>query len=974
MEIPQLVLTEMSKERLGVLNAQNLRFNARYTAPSELHFFVPSRYEDFGGNPEGYLYDEIRELRLIYVPNIGWFQLWRVEEKSDGIKVYKECAAYSIETMLTQKLIKELEGEFQLVNLVQQERSLMHVLLPHIPDWEIGHIDGSLLNRQRSISITSSSLYAGLVNDIANAFGCIFVFDYQNFRINMYDITREFPDTQIYLSHDNLIKNSTAKVLTDDIITCLHVRGDASSGVQLDIAGVNPTGNDLLVDVSYFKSRMSPGLLAALNAYENLHHTLQTQYSNLLVQLHTLNGNLQLLRNNPPSYNVVFSNDNPVTGQASIQPALDSASGLSSLEAIHRALDGVKQIRIESNNMPFLDIAAQMELVEPMIAARRNSITNVENQIANIQSQLNAIVAQLNMQSHFTSAQWQELNRYFIFSVYTEKSMTVTDLTTATERQQIQQELKELGELYLRRASHPSYEFTIDAVNFYALEEFEPFHTLSLGETITLDLDFYIVKPLLLGVDLDFENPANFRLHYANRHTLDSDFSQIDYLISQSGASRAISFNLNRIQEMTRNSDAVNSFINGSLDLSRNELITSPRRTAITMDEYGLRARSYDWSTDRLLPYESWLTGSQLAFSNNNFRVSANLAVGRIQSPSGGGTIFGVVAGALVGNQIIGNNLHLETEARGFGDNPQMIMNENGVRINNASLEMTRQQAGVTNQIILDPLRGFEILRNNEQQVFIGADGNVNFRGRILGGSINIANGAFIVEVDGTVSITRGTLNIGNGRFQVDQAGNVTMQSGHFVGGRIQIGGTIIDEDWFWNVDRWVYSAFSRARLDNTCIYLGDIDAPQIVGQLIANQISAGSINTGHISALGIDAAQANIFNLNADNITVGVLRGILIEGVEIRGATLTGATTFAEELFSLAGITTSSLLATSNVLFQGSLRVEGNAHFDGGVTFANRPTFGGRSLITENDLAWESGQLRDLIGALESRVAALEA
>jgi len=277
------------------------------------------------------------------------------------------------------------------------------------------------------------------------------------------------------MDYDNLIEYSTIDVKVQDIVTVLNVLGGTSSGIQLDVAGVNPAGNSTLINVDYFLDRMSDGLRQAWLAYRSLFNSLQGQYSSLLVQLHTLNGQRQNLINQPPTYQVTFPNNNPVTGVATITPPLNSASGLNQLLSIRHALEGIKQVRIESGNVPFADVAARIAQVDPMIADRRIAITNVETQITSVQNQLSNITSQLNVRSNFTDAQWVELNRYFIEDTYQNDSFITTDLTTPTERQEIQQELFDTADRVLHRASHPAFEISVDAVNFLALPEFQDF-------------------------------------------------------------------------------------------------------------------------------------------------------------------------------------------------------------------------------------------------------------------------------------------------------------------------------------------------------------------------------------------------------------------------------------------------------------------------------------------------------------------
>ncbi|HAQ40823.1 MAG TPA: hypothetical protein DCM73_08320 [Clostridiales bacterium] len=108
-ELPTLILCEIGKERLCSLFAINISMNLNYTNVSELRFKVPHTID---GEPYRY-YDEVKELRLIYIKDIGYFQIYDIQEVSDGIVTYKECVAYSAESMLQSKRITNLEGTYK---------------------------------------------------------------------------------------------------------------------------------------------------------------------------------------------------------------------------------------------------------------------------------------------------------------------------------------------------------------------------------------------------------------------------------------------------------------------------------------------------------------------------------------------------------------------------------------------------------------------------------------------------------------------------------------------------------------------------------------------------------------------------------------------------------------------------------------------------------------------------------------------
>jgi hypothetical protein len=378
---------------------------------------------------------------------------------------------------------------------------------------------------------------------------------------------------------------------------------------------------------------------------------------------------------------------------------------------------------------------------------------------------------------------------------------------------------------------------------------------------------------LLLEVSINFENLTDFKLVYANKHTLDSDFSLIDFNSNTINATNTISFDLVRLEAMKRQHDEVTQFINGALDASRNELISSPSRTAITIDELGLRARSYNWNTGQPTGLEAWLTGSQLAFSDDSF-TTARLALGRVNlHGSAGGSAYGLVADVVVGTLLAGNELHIRNKNNNFR------LDETGAWLDNANFTITRTQGGVTNRIVLDPIEGFAIFRGNERQIFLDANGNAVFRGQIIGGSINI-NSRFMVDSNGNVTITQGSIDLGGGRFRVDSNGNVTASNA-------TIQGTINS------------STINGGSILGSFVNIGNGAAViNSNGNAVFNDIhirNRSTYNVGNFLGGGngfrVDE-NGNVFARNAyieGDIFASTVRGCIITGTTVNGGTING-------------------------------------------------------------------------------------
>ena len=970
MEIPQLVLCELSKEQLCVLYATNLDFKLNFNDISSVSFNIP---KTINGEPYRH-YDEAQELRLIYVKDLGYFQIVKVCKSFDGMVDCKECEAYSVQAMLGSKRITGLAGEFVLWNPVDKERSLMHLLLPQAPSWSIGTVDAALTTRQRSVKIDDQDLYSMLTNNFYEIFEALFIFDYENYVINIYDARKDFKDTDAYLDTHNVIKDYQIDVQTDRIVTAVRVIG----GDGIDISGVNPNGTDTLYNVDYYIDRMTPGLQSALAAYKVKYNSYRQMYSDLLVEQKNASAEVNRLQSNAPQYDVSYTFNED--GTARITPDLTSDSGLRQLEGLRANLENVRAARIQHGNIPYTDVNALIAVVDPMIEAKEQAIASAELDRDEIAYRISSIVEELRMRDNFTDEQWVELNEYFIYDTIQENAFIITDVMSQEEKQAVRLELLEHGELILNKTCYPTYLYKISSVNFFALPEFKDLQNeIELGAHFTLKVDDnYAVKPMFLGVRTNFRSQCD--LVFGNKTKVNDgfDFSAFRQAVSMG---TSISFDRVKIEAMKGQSDEVAEFIHGSLIAATNNIKSTKDYTTATINEDGIRLRQYDKGAMNQTPYEAWLTGSMFAFSDDNFH-SSKMALGRIEAPGGtGGSVYGVVGEAICGTILAGNELHIANKNNNFR------LTEDGCFLENANMTITKTQGGVENKIVLDPVEGFAIYAGPSRQVYLGADGKVHFVGEISGGSINI-NNRFLVDqygymtasgatIQGTIqsstinggSIIGSQISIGNGAFTVNSGGYATCQDIH-----IRNTSTLDLGNYNGNQNGLtVVNGILKAR---GAVFEGTIQASKIIGNTISGgtitgaEINGGTVKAGRYYALSTTPGVAGRFYLE-----IGEQYGDLTlkkENFEvfqvyddIGGATI--------KLYQNAIMTTD---------YTGSSSLKGNWEYNGSEVATKADISDGGAIETRvsalernvADILGGVSRIEARISGLEARVSALEA
>lgn len=156
--------------------------------------------------------------------------------------------------------------------------------------WQIGHVDSSIANLERSFSVDNQNVYAFLHTDVSTAFRCIFDFDTASKLINVYDIETVGDDTNIYMSFDHFVKQINVSPSTENMYTVFNVAGADSLG----IVNVN-FGSNKVIDITWPMSMLDTDLQSRYYRYLEYRESLRQsyidcsfQYAELLIQMNAI--------------------------------------------------------------------------------------------------------------------------------------------------------------------------------------------------------------------------------------------------------------------------------------------------------------------------------------------------------------------------------------------------------------------------------------------------------------------------------------------------------------------------------------------------------------------------------------------------------------------------------------------------------------------------------------------------------------
>jgi len=798
---PDYILCKANGERIGIIPCTDKTFVQNFNAYDEITF---STYMYMDGKRNPY-YDNIVGLQHIELPNIGRFVINDISVHSEATNFeYKECKALSAEILLAQKYlelfiinmgtVESIDG-VRFYHQADPSKSLLHLILEKYPDWEIGHVDESLMGLERCFEIDRQDVYTTLMNDISEAFQCIFLFDTFHHRINVYEENKVGEDTNIFTSYENLLKNTNISYSIDNIKTCLTVTG----ADDLNLREVN-MGYEKIYNLNYFHSLqyMSQQLydeyktwVTKWNSYIDTYETLVIQYQqyyNKIVELES-----KKMPSTPGSTNWTEYGLNPLKEQLEIykqKQALMMKSGQG--DKSHR---DYSTVYLPCYNT-IQSIDAQIKVVESKLSALHSEQKVIGNNMS-------GIIDEISMNKNFSINSLKELSKWIREDELRSDNFVVVDTMTDSERIDMLKEMLEYARKELLKISQPELQFTCEIINLYNIPDF---HKLSFdfnpGNFIHVCIrDDYIVKARLLSIDIDWLNPENFTVTFGNVSKLKNSqmMENVNTALGLAqSAATSVSMNSSNWNKANKESSNIMDMLSAGLAAAGQVISTSV--ADVLIDDRGIFVSNVPTSlypNDRI-----FIGGSQILFSDDDFKT-VRTGIGRLTYTKKGVVYndFGVLADFVIAGYIAGSTIEGD-EIIGGTITGTDFNNGNGTFHVDSKGNLTATSADIKGTIKADKgyiggTNGFTIeagkiysgakntLSSTLSGVYIGSDG------------ISLGN-AFKATQQGKVicsniDITGGTLKIGN-NFTVTSSGKLTAKEATFSGNisaSVITGGTI---------------------------------------------------------------------------------------------------------------------------------------------------------------------------------------
>lgn len=638
------ILTDTQDEEL-VLN---------FNAISELNFRLNRvRCDNAADNAFVYrLYRTLQNRRMIFVDDIGFFTVTNVTDGYDGEQQYKDVQAQSCEVEIQNKKVPFIDdGTYKFTDLLE-------LVVSTVPGWTIGQVDENVAGLYRTFEDVSEDLncLGFMMENMQDAYECIFIFDCINRTINVYDQNNYVEETSIHISKEDLIDSIEISENSDDLYTAISVLGDE----DLNIAAVNPLGTSVIYNFDYYISWMSEGLQqrlldwkAAVAVAEPTYQQKNETYYTLLTQQANEQMNLQKLTTQMTMYrrcrdNIIAESSTDEVADYNAVIVSNGGTAITVAADIAQTIAGIDD----------LILAAQSEYDETQA-----SLDSISSQLETLRQEIANIRESLSISDYFSdngdTSLLDELTNYIFEGNYKDEYIGITSVMSYSEIFEQMRTLYERAVAQLQRVSQPRQEFSIDVENFLFVKEFEAYsNQLRVGSLINVEIDDGDVAELFLSnITVNYDD-CSLSLTFGNRF---DKFDPKSLFEDALGDIQKSANTLDYVKEVlypikSGELNAMQEYIENSRTLTKN-LVLSAADEEVIIDDTGYTGRkktgngSYD---DRQVK----LTHNLLVFTDDAWD-SCKVAIGEIILPNGS-TAYGINTKYLIGDMILGNNLQIK--------------------------------------------------------------------------------------------------------------------------------------------------------------------------------------------------------------------------------------------------------------------------------------------------------------------------
>lgn len=762
-ELLELTLCNPNFDELYVIVPDVLpKITFRFNAMHELTFGIDS--VDVNGDAVPY-FDLITKNRLVLIDGFGYLVIDSVVVTSEGDIEQKEVHCFSYEYMLTMRNADIPAGTYKLYDLdpAEQDKTLLGMICNRCPSWKVGSVSSELMGKYRTFESPDTAIYSFLTQEVSEAYEAIFLFDPASLEIHAFTVEDAIKETGMVFTWDNLMKSAEIAETDDPVITALDVYGAGN----LSIASINPLGTPTLYRFDYFAEQMTPALWTKVEAWQNEIEAQiaagddgdSTSYRSLLARKLELSNDLITINSEIADGMAMLDSGKQVQDVSTpytMAEASNTAVGDIKTWIGNLSFDQIREMILNATSYPVIDFSNPAEdiaasvanvgtddvgigealvniyLCEKFVATANQNKASIMSDITALDESISDINTSLSMAVYFTEDELLELDKFIFGSVYTNEYFVLSENYTFADMQDTARQLYDQGKNAFTRIAQPNYNFSLDAMNFWFLKEYEEYAWWwMLGCTVNAEIrEGEWVTPILLEMELDYNDPGNFSMVWGNRYRLQTaEWTWAELNDQVTKTSNTVAANFSDMIKPVRSGelDRFAEFMNSALDTSRNAVLAGNYQ-AMTIDSHGILGRMALLDTDGN-PIEGGYEPEQIKILNNGIYLtddnwlSCAMAMGKVNV--GGMDKFGVVADVLVGSMLIGDNLSVINESGNF-------------KVDGSG--MSFEAASTKAKIVMNPTDGFSLQKNDgtedtpnwQKKISMDMDGNIFISGELI--------------------------------------------------------------------------------------------------------------------------------------------------------------------------------------------------------------------------------------------------
>lgn len=405
-----------------------------------------------------------------------------------------------------------------------------------------------------------------------------------------------------------------------------------------------------------------------------------------------------------------------------------------------------------------------------------HQLYNYDSKSGSVYNIQNSLQDELNLESYLGKDMWITFCAFRMEDTY-QNDNYISDGLGNGELVTRATELIDTAKKELYKASHVQYTVSSTINNLLALKEFQPIvNKFETGNWIHVCVDEKIYYLRLLSYKIFYSDISKIEVEFSTVERTWSGSSDVKSVIDSAQAiASSFSYTTQKVKNNTGASKYVQDWVQKGMNATVTKIVNNADNQNVVYDSSGILCRAYDDLTETYDLCQSRWINSGLYITDDGWQT-VKAAIGKYiyVNPETGNevTTMGVIGDTIVGKLLIGENLGI------YNTNNSMTFNSDGLTITNG-----------TNTFIVNPNdeKLFRITKSSNDVLWADKNGNLNLTGNItgssitggkiygttingsevksssfIGGSINIGNGNFVVNSDGSV-VSKGSLSFGNG-------------------------------------------------------------------------------------------------------------------------------------------------------------------------------------------------------------------